>query len=411
MYEKLSIVLERVSEQMETKHKAVVLGNNYYIGLSIIRSLGKEGIPVAVVDYQEEGAYARHSKYVTEKLIGPHYSKEPEKLKDFLIGYAKNQEHKPVLYPTADPYVLFIDKYLDELKEYYLINQTEQGFWSDLIDKDKLYVLAQQHNILVPKTIQVKDQTIIQEVEQELGYPCIIKPSDSSTFVSTFRKKLFKVSNREELEEGLRKTKEADIEVVVQQLVQGFDDHMYTFDAYLDQNSNVTHWLTAQKERQYPINFGASVYIKQKYVPALHEIGAPFLEAIGYKGFAEIEFKKDEKTGEYYLIEINVRTTNFNQMLTELGFNMPLLAYKELTGQEIGQDSLKETTNLAFHYMYEDLHASRAYVKSGQLKWKTILKTYTEKRIGSIWSFDDPKPGLHYVGGLADKVRQKLIKR
>ena len=61
--------------------------------------------------------------------------------------------------------------------------------------------------------------------------------------------------------------------------------------------------------------------------------------------------------------------------------------------------------------MYEDLHASRAYVKSGQLKWKTILKTYTEKRIGSIWSFDDPKPGLHYVGGLADKVRQKLIKR
>jgi len=396
---------------METKHKAVVLGNNYYIGLSIIRSLGKHGVPVAVVDYQEEGAYARHSKYVTEKLIGPHYSKEAEKFKDFLIGYARNQEHKPVLYPTADPYVEFIDKYLDELKEFYLINQTEQGFWSDLIDKDKLYVTAQQHKVRVPKTIQVKDAPVIDKVEQELGYPCIIKPSDSSTFVSTFRKKLFKVTNRQELEEGLKKVKDAGIEVVVQQLVQGFDDHMYTFDAYLNQDSKVTHWVTAQKERQYPINFGASVYIKQKYVPELHEIGAPFLEAIGYKGFAEIEFKKDEQTGEYYLIEINVRTTNFNQMLTELGFNMPLLAYKELTGQEIGQDSLKETTNLAFHYMYEDLHASRAYVKSGQLSWKNILKTYTEKRVGSIWAASDPKPGLHYVGGLANKVKNKVLKR
>lgn len=396
---------------METKHKAVVLGNNYYIGLSIIRCLGKAGIPVAVVDYREEGAYARQSKYVTEKLVGPHYSKEAEKFKDFLIGYAKRQDHKPVLYPSADQYVVFMDKYLDELKDYYLINQTEQGFWSDLIDKDKLYVLAQQHNVRVPKTVQVGKEAVLEKVERELGYPCIIKPSDSSTFVSTFRKKLFKVTNRQELKEGLEKVRDAGIEVVVQQLIQGFDDHMYTFDAYLNQESRVTHWVTAQKERQYPINFGASVYIKQKYVPELHEIGAPFLEAIGYKGFAEIEFKKDEQTGEYYLIEINVRTTNFNQMLAELGFNMPLLAYRELTGQEIGQDSLKETTNLAFHYMYEDLHASRAYVKAGQLSWKQILKTYTEKRVGSVWAVSDPKPGLYYVGNLLNKMKNKIVRR
>ncbi|WP_423190438.1 carboxylate--amine ligase [Alkalibacterium sp. f15] len=396
---------------METKHKAVVLGNNYYIGLSIIRCLGKSGIPVAVLDYQEKGAYARQSKYVTEKLIGPHYSKESDKLKDFLIAYAKNQDYKPVLYPTADQYVEFVDKYLLELKEYFLINQTEQGFWSDLIDKDKLYVLAQQHNVRVPQNIQVGNADIVEEVEKELGYPCIIKPSDSSRFVSKFRKKLFKVTNRQELEEGLKKAKDANIEVVVQQLIQGFDDHMYTFDAYLNQEAKITHWVTAQKERQYPINFGASVYIKQKYVPELHEIGAPFLEAIGYKGFAEIEFKKDEQTGEYYLIEINVRTTNFNQMLAELGFNMPLLAYKELTGQEIGQDSLKVSTNLAFHYMYEDLHASLAYVKSGQLTWKSILKTYTEKRVGSIWVASDPKPGIYYVGNLLNKVKKKVGKR
>lgn len=396
---------------METKHKAVVLGNNYYIGLSIIRCLGKQGIPVAVLDYQEEGAYARQSKYVTEKLIGPHYGKEAEKLKDFLIAYAKNQDHKPVLYPTADPYVEFIDNYLNELKDYFLINQTEQGFWSDLVDKDKLYVLAQQHHVRVPQTFQVKDANIIEEVERELGYPCIIKPSDSTIFVKTFRKKLFKVTNREELEEGLKKAEEANIEVVVQQLIQGFDDHMYTYDVYLNQDAKVTHWLTAQKERQYPINFGASVYIKQKYVPELHDIGAPFLEAIGYKGFAEIEFKKDEQTGEYYLIEINVRTTNFNQMLAELGFNMPLLAYKELTGQEIGQDSLTETTNLGFHYMYEDLHASVAYVRSGQLSWKSILKTYTEKRVGSVWSARDPKPGIYYTGQLLKKVTDKIVKR
>ncbi|PRY82327.1 carboxylate--amine ligase [Alkalibacterium olivapovliticus] len=394
---------------METEHKAVVLGCNYYIGLSIIRCLGQEGIPVTGVHYQEEGAYAFKSKYLTEKLIAPHHEKEAEQFKDFLIDYAKKQTHKPVLYPTADPFVLLIDTYFEELTQYYLINQTKPGFWSDIIDKDKLYLLAEQHKVLTPKSFSTQDADLIEKVETELGYPCIIKPFDSSTFVATFRRKLFKINNREELLEKLKAVKEKNIEVAVQQLIQGFDDHMYTFDAYLNQEAKVTHWVTAQKQRQYPINFGASVYIKQKYVPELVEIGKPFLEAIGYKGFAEIEFKKDEKTGKYYLIEINARTTNFNQMLAEVGFNMPLLAYKELTGQPIGQKVLKDTTDYGFHYMYEDLHASKAYIQSKQLSAKQIMKTYTEKRVGAIWNSKDPKPGFAYIGIILNKVKKKVI--
>ncbi|MDZ7836086.1 MAG: hypothetical protein U5K84_12920 [Alkalibacterium sp.] len=65
--------------------------------------------------------------------------------------------------------------------------------------------MAQQHNVRVPKTVQVGKEAVVEKVERELGYPCIIKPSDSSTFVSTFRKKLFKVTNRQELKEGLEK--------------------------------------------------------------------------------------------------------------------------------------------------------------------------------------------------------------
>ncbi|SDK19782.1 carboxylate--amine ligase [Alkalibacterium thalassium] len=394
---------------MKTDHKAVVLGCNYYIGLSIIRCLGQQGIYVTGVHYQEEGAYAFKSKYLSERMIAPHHEKEAEQFKNFLIAYAKKQTHKPVLYPTADPFVLLIDKYFDELKEYYLFNQTQQGFWSDIIDKDKLYLLAAEHNVRVPKSFSTDDEHLIEKVESELGYPCIIKPFDSSTFVSTFRRKLFKINNREELLEKLEAVKEKNIDVAVQQLIQGFDDHMYTFDAYLNQDAKVTHWLTAQKQRQYPINFGASVYIKQTHVPELAEIGIPFLEGIGYKGFAEIEFKKDEQTGKYYLIEINARTTNFNQMLAELGFNMPLLAYKELTGQPIGEQTLEETTGYGFHYMYEDLHATRAYLASKQLSVGQIAKTYTDKRVGAIWDRKDPKPGFAYLGVLFGKVKKKLF--
>lgn len=397
---------------MNKETKAVVLGSNYYIGLSIIRCLGREDIPVVAVDYKKEGAYALHSKYVSEELIGPNYKEDPEALKDFLIDYAKKQDKKPILFPTADPYAEFMDDYLEELSRYFLITMTEPGLWRRLIDKDALYVLAEEHGVRIPQTIQTTAPNLIEQVEEKLGYPCIVKPADSTEFVATFRKKLFEVHSREELEESLRKAKEANIEVVVQQLVQGFDDHMYTFDAYLNQESKVTHWMTAQKHRQYPINFGASVFTKQRYVPELYDIGAPFMEAIGYKGFGEIEFKKDAKTGDYYLIEINVRTTNFNQMIATVGLNMPLIAYKDLTGQAIGKRAITEDKGEVFHYMYEDLHASRAYVKTGQLTWKDILTSYKEKRTGAVWAWDDPKPGAVFVWHkIIKRVINKVLRR
>ena len=108
------------------KNKALVLGANYYISLSIIRCLGENGIHVAAVDYSEEGSYAFKSKYCSEKLIGPHYKEEPDAFLAYLIEYAKKQDKKPVLFPSADPYVEFVDAHLEEFRKYFLLSQTEQ---------------------------------------------------------------------------------------------------------------------------------------------------------------------------------------------------------------------------------------------------------------------------------------------
>src|SRR5699024_2729548 len=113
-----------------------------------------------------------------------------------------------------------------------------------------------------------------------IKFPCLVKPVDSPSFVAKFRRKLFKVHSMEELQEKVDLAHEAGLEVIVQRIIPGFDDHMHTFDAYLNQDSKVTHWTTCQKLRQYPINFGASVYTVQRHFPELYDIGAKFLEGI-----------------------------------------------------------------------------------------------------------------------------------
>lgn len=389
-------------------NKAVILGSNYYIGLSIIRCLGVEGVHTVAVDYSNEGSYGAKSKYLKEHLIGPHYKKEPEALLEFLIDYGKKQDLKPVLYPGADPYVEFMDKYFHELKEYYLFPMTKKGLWTDVMDKEKLHALAKKHGVLVPETVRPTDKDFYQRIEDEIKFPCIIKPTDSPSFVAKFRRKIFLVKNRKELDEGLKLAREAGLDVIVQRIIPGFDDHMYTFDAHLDQNSDVTHWVTCQKYRQYPINFGASVYTGQKYVQELYDIGAPFFKKIGYKGFGEIEFKKDGETGKFYLIEINVRTTNLNSLLYKAGINFPYITYREMIGEPIGKKVIDYDTGIVFRYLQEDLLAIRDYVRKGQLSYGDVIKSLFRKKAPAIWSFKDPKPAFSYLGMTLKKIGNKL---
>ncbi|MCF6465497.1 carboxylate--amine ligase [Clostridium sp. Cult2] len=392
------------------KTKAVILGANYYIGLSIIRCLAIHGVPTVAIDYSSKGTYGFHSKYCSEKLIGPNSKKDPEGLLNFLIEYSKKQDHKPVLFPSADGYVEFIDKYLSTLSKYYLITQTEEGLYTKVMDKGTLHSLAEEHGLLVPETVHIDDENFREKVEENVKFPCLVKPTDSPSFVSKFRKKLFKVYSMEELEEAIEKATSANLEVIVQRIIPGFDDHMYTFDAYLNQEAKVTHWLTCQKYRQFPINFGASVYTGQKYVPELYDIGGKFLEDIGYKGFAEIEFKKDADTGKYYLIEINARTTNLNSLLYKAGVNMPYIAYRELIGEPLEPYAVTHDTNLVFWYAFEDLLAIRGYLKTGQLKLIDVIKSYNKPKAYAIWDWKDPKPAFAFLGIKFSSLMRKIFK-
>ncbi|MGM1045917.1 MAG: carboxylate--amine ligase [Bacillota bacterium] len=390
-------------------HKAVILGSNFYIGLSVIRCLGAHGVYTVAMDYSKENTYGAKSKYLSEQIIVPHYKEQEEELVQFLIEYSKQQEGKPVLFATVDPYVEFVDAHLDELKPYYHINMTEQGFWSSIMDKAFLHTLASKHGVRLPETVHPLEEGFEDKVTAEIGFPCIVKPTDSPLFVSTFRAKIFICKTMDEVRAAVKKANDANLEVVVQRIIPGFDDHVYTFDAYLDQNSKVTHWMTCQKQRQFPIHFGASTYTKQKHVEELYTIGAPFLEAIGYKGFAEIEFKKDAISGEFYLLEINARTTTLNSLLYKCGINFPLLSYNELTGKEIGSKALREDTGIAFCFLTEDLISSRQYVRNKELTRTEILKSYFRKKAPAVWSFKDPAPAFSFTYMMLKKVKRKLV--
>lgn len=385
-------------------HKALILGTNYYIGLSAIRCLGKKGVHTVAVDYQGANPYGALSHYCKEVLITPHYQDDEDAFVQFLIDYAKKESYKPVLVPCHDAYVEVIDKHIELLKTYFLTVQDERRLLTEVMDKNKLSKLAEAHGVKIPETLESNHPNLLEEVESKIGYPCVVKPSDSPAFVNVFREKLFKVYSPEELLSSIKKANDKGLDVIVQRIIPGFDDHMHTFDVYLNEKSHVTHWTTCQKLRQFPINFGASVYTHHFIEEKLYEIGKPFLESIGYKGFAEIEFKKDAESGLFYLIEINARTTNFNVLLEKLGLNFPYIMYRELTSSPLEPLALKTQQREVFWYAFEDLKAIYGYIKTKQLTVRQVLSSLMRKKTYAIWDWKDPKPCFAFF-------KQRFLKR
>lgn len=377
------------------QNKAVVIGVNYYTGLSTVRALGRNGVYVVACEY-DKNAYGLKSKYVNEVLWIDDVKSNSESAFRTLIDYGKKQKSKPVLIPTHDNYVLLCDKYLDELKKYYLIPIQKQGLMTEVMHKNTLANLAKKHNVLIPEYYVLNENPDFDFIKNKIGYPCIIKPNNSNNFVRKFKRKVLICNNEEELIKSIKIMNESDLSGKVEQIIKGFDDHMFTYDAYVSKQGKVTHDVTMQKLRQFPINFGASVYIHQTDVPKIREIGKNFLENINWRGFAEIEFKKMQDTDDYYLIEINTRMTNFNALLEALGLNMAYLTYLEMTGNELGEKHIVEDTDLAFRYFFEDLAAIRDYKKTGQLTNFDVIKTLNKKKVGAVWAKDDPMPAIKY---------------
>lgn len=397
---------------MSYKHKAVVLGTNYYIGLAVVRSLGKEGIHVISVNHDGPNPYGK-SRYVKKNYIGPHYEKEPEEFLRFLIDLAKDEKYKPVLLATADPYVEFMDKYFFELKEYYLFPMDRKGLLTDLMDKEKLVEYAKIYDIRTPEIVHPdRAKDYIKEVEETFSYPCIIKPVDSPTFVRQYRRKTFTAENREDLIKYVDLAQADGHQVFVQRIVQGPETNNYNFDAYMNQEGKIAYYSTERKLRQWPNNFGASTYAEQKWIPKAKDFCYDFLENIGFKGFVEVEMKEDIRNGLIYLIEVNVRFVNFTQMLIDIGMNTPLLTYREMIGEDIGSMAIDYDTGYRWRYLYEDIAAMRNYEKTGQMTREEITEQNRHKPVSaSTWDIKDPWPGIKFFFSLVGRRIKRIFVR
>jgi D-aspartate ligase len=368
---------------------ALVIGGDYQ-GLGVVRSLGRQGVSVGILD--DEASIARYSSYTTFSERIPSL-KDPEETFRALIDLAKKRNLCGwVLYPTRDETVVALSRYRKELCEWYRVptppEDTIQWFW----DKRKTYELASRLCIPAPRTWLVRDLKDLDQIEG--CFPVALKPAIKEHFIYVTRAKAWRANNSTELRDLFKQASKfmPPGEIMIQDIVPGNGTHQYSYCCFFRQGKAVASLVT-RRLRQHPLEFGrASTYVESVDLPYLEEISQRFLRATNYYGLVEMEYKQDPRDGQYRLLDANARTWGYNSIGRAAGVDFPSLIFFDQLEKPVAE--CRGKTGIHWVRLLTDLPTGAVAIAKGDLKWLEYINTLWEVDEEAVFTADDPLPGL-----------------
>lgn len=384
--------------------------------LSVTRSLGRRGVPVVVVS-EYEGAPATLSRYCAERYCLPLFTLAPEKLLEFLLDYARRQPQKPILFPTADPDLLLVSKLRPLLASHYHLPLASPELIDLVTDKQKFSVLASQKNLPVPATHMPRNVDELRRLTTTLQYPIVVKPPHPLAWSSEIfndvasGKKALIAANENELVRAGELLIQRGCAFLIQEYVPGSDAEHYELHAYLDASSTPLAWFTGQKIRISPPHAGSGCFVQSRYVDAIVTAGLNTLRSIGFTGLANLDFKRDPLTGNYRLLEINPRVSQWNILGAECGINLPYIAYADVLGLD-RETPGPQRENVYYINFRNDLRSFFGYRRDNEWSCGNYLRSLLRRpMVYQLWRTTDPWPLISSCANKILRIPGRLLRR
>ena len=379
----------RPGQPSDNRVGAVIVGGDFH-GLGIIRSLGRRGIPLCVVD--DECSIGRFSKYTTFAVRAPNLRME-KKTVDFLIEMGHRMKFKGwVLFPTRDEHVAAFSRYKQALSEVFRVPTQDWEITKWAWNKWNTYCLAQKLGIPIPRTWCPRTVEDIDGIDAE--FPLAVKPSVKEDFFYATKAKAWRAKNRDELKAMFRRASShiGSNEVLVQEIIPGDGSCQFSSCVFM-KNGAAIGSMEAQRWRQHPPEFGrAATFVQSIELPVVEEPTLKFLRAINYYGLAEIEYKLDSRDGKYKLLDVNARTWGFHALGSPAGVDFSYLLYADQVGDSV--ERCHGRPGVGWIRMVTDIPTSLGGICAGRLDLKVYLRSLKDFGIESVFSSRDILPSL-----------------
>jgi predicted ATP-grasp superfamily ATP-dependent carboligase len=368
---------------------AIVLGGDYQ-GLGIVRSLGRRGVPVCVID--DEQSIARVSRYTGHWERVADLGDGRRLVEDLRRIGAEHDLLGWVIFPTRDETVAAIARNREELSTLFRVPTADWETIRWAWDKRRTYELADSLGIPAPRTWRPGSPEDLDEIDG--SPPFAIKPAIKERFFYTTKAKAWRADNGEQLRDLVARALEivGPGEVLVQELIPGNGEQQYAYCALYDDGEPLAT-MVAHRLRQHPPEFGrASTYVETTEAPRVEELSRALLGEIAFSGLAELEFKLDPRSGEFKLLDFNARTWGYHTVAGRAGVDFPYLLYRHQLEQPVALQRAR--IGIRWVRILTDLPTSLAEILRGHLRANDYLRSLRRADVEAVFSREDPLPGL-----------------
>ena len=363
---------------MSGRGTAVVVEVAWVNGLAAVRSLGRKGLRVLAVDHRPF-ALGFRSRYA-EPRLAPDPLDDEDGFIEALRAVAEETDDVLPLFPTHDEHLNAIARHADVLGKRYRFPFPGWDVLERIQSKRHQLETAEAAGVPIPRTLYPGSAEEARAAGDEVGFPLIVKPSANVGFRRSHKRQLFRCETPAEL--GRAYELAAPHEPMVQELIPGGAEEMYTLGSYLDRDGRALGLFSGRKLSQTRGYMGSARAGEALWVDEVVEQGLLLLRALGFHGISQVEVMRDPRDGRYKLLEVNPRLWQWHSLAAACGVDLPWIAYRDLIGEPL-QPTVRHADGKRW--------AITLMAGSGHAIEKPPY-------VDAVFARDDPKPALVQIG-------------
>ena len=304
-------------------HPFVILGQEHYNPLGIVRTLGENGIrPTVIVYGGGRVRLASKSRYAVQV-----YAVDTvEEAYGELLGFVSHcGEAKPFILTSDDTTESYLDERYDQLNgKAFFFNAGKAGRVTSFMDKKAILSAAEAHGLNVLKAVVTERG----EVPEGLEYPVITKAI--TPIMGAWKNDMHICRDEAELRKAFESIRSDEV-LVQKYIVKKNELCMEGFAGPGGRDMMVT--IASSYNYYLPMSYSPYMTVCNLDNPQLEERLRELVADIGFTGVFEIEFLEDGD-GKFWFGEVNFRNSTWSYASTCAGMPLALMwADSQLTGK------------------------------------------------------------------------------
>lgn len=368
---------------------ALILGGPWVWPLSMIRSLGRHGVPLFSTGTAASFVAASRWHRAAPRAWGE--DPTPETLAPYLAALPVG---RMVVIPSTDEWALGVARLPRELAARFPSSLPPLDSLEILTDKGRFAATLAELGVPHPRTVCVGPGGDWSRIPDEAFANAFLKPRNSQAFRRRFGLKALRFGSRAEATALADDAREASLEVMLQEYVPGPPTGHYMVEGFVDRAGRVRARFVRQRLRMFPPDFGDStcmVGVPVDRVRRAVEHLDRLLAHLSYRGVFEAEFKHDERDGEFKLLEVNARPWGFIGFADACGVDFCGMAYRDALGHTVEAVTTYQVGRRCV--VGADRFACWRELRAGRLTpWASLRSWLGARQL--LFAWDDPLPGF-----------------